>query len=156
MKKYHISLGTKYNFFLTGGSHFNSPPPYPHMVAPPQMAHQISLNHQYYEHQSQPQAPSFYEPRPFKGLAGPLPSDVAAELDEVLRGLSGTKESIKGAKSWFFQRAPFAPALAEALRDRVFATDDPERQLHIIFLANDILFERFFSLFSLTSFFGAE
>jgi CID domain len=118
-----------------------------HAAGPPQMAHQVPLNHQYYEHQSQPQVPSFYESRPFKGLAGPLPSDVAAEMDEVLRGLSGTKESIKGAKSWFFQRSPFAPALAEALRNRVFAMDDPERQLHIIFLANDILFERFFYLF---------
>ncbi|KAJ3708431.1 hypothetical protein LUZ61_012136 [Rhynchospora tenuis] len=134
-----------YRLFLIGGAHFNSPPPYPHMVphaaGPPQMAHQVPHNHPYYEHQTQPPAQSYYEQRPFKGLPGPLPSDVAAELEEVLRGLSGTKESIKGTKSWFIQRAPFAPALAEALRDRVFAMDDPERQLHIIFLANDILFE---------------
>ncbi|CAI8615007.1 unnamed protein product [Vicia faba] len=77
----------------------------------------------------------------FKGLSGPLPSDVAMELSSVLNNLNGTKESIKGAKLWFMQRAPFAPALAETLRDRVFALDDVERQLHIIYLANDILFD---------------
>ncbi|ONK65918.1 uncharacterized protein A4U43_C06F2330 [Asparagus officinalis] len=77
----------------------------------------------------------------FKGLSGPLPSDVAVELNGVLSNLTGTKESIKGAKMWFMQRSPFAPALAEALRERIFALDDPERQLHIIFLANDILFD---------------
>ena len=80
----------------------------------------------------------------FKGLSGPLPSDVAMELGNVLNNLTGTKESIKGAKIWFMQRSPFAPALAEALRDRVFAVDDSERQLHIIYLANDILFDRYF------------
>ncbi|KAJ4798639.1 SWAP (Suppressor-of-White-APricot)/surp RNA-binding domain-containing protein [Rhynchospora pubera] len=134
-----------YRLFLIGGAHFNSPPQYPHMPPHagglPQMAHPVPHNPPYYEHQAQPPVQSYYEQRPFKGLHGPLPSDVAAELEEVLRGLSGTKESIKGAKSWFMQRAPFAPALAEVLRDRVFAMDDPERQLHIIFLANDILFE---------------
>ncbi|PKA63707.1 hypothetical protein AXF42_Ash016991 [Apostasia shenzhenica] len=77
----------------------------------------------------------------FKGLSGPLPADVASELNGVLSNLTGTKESIKGAKMWFMQRSPFAPALAEALRDRIFALEDSERQLHIIFLANDILFD---------------
>ncbi|KAL5782848.1 hypothetical protein ACOSP7_007877 [Xanthoceras sorbifolium] len=79
--------------------------------------------------------------QPFKGLSGPLPSDVAMELNNVLNNLNGTKESIKSAKTWFMQRSPFAPALAEALRERVFAVDDAERQLHIIYLANDILFD---------------
>ncbi|KAG1365359.1 putative calcium homeostasis endoplasmic reticulum protein [Cocos nucifera] len=112
----------------------------------------------YYDQQQQPphpqllmgQARADYEPstRSFKGLSGPLPSDVAAELNNVLSNLTGTKESIKGAKMWFMQRSPFAPALAEALRDRIFALDDSERQLHIIFLANDILFDR--SLFPLS------
>ncbi|GMP23947.1 hypothetical protein CsSME_00001374 [Camellia sinensis var. sinensis] len=79
--------------------------------------------------------------RSFKGLSGPLPSDVAMEMNNVLNNLNGTKESIKGAKIWFMQRSPFAPALAEALRDRVFGVDYSERQLHIIYLANDILFD---------------
>jgi hypothetical protein len=81
----------------------------------------------------------------FRGLSGPLPSDVAMELNNVLNNLNGTKESIKGAKNWFMQRSPFAPALAEALRDRIFVLDDSERQLHIIYLANDILFDRYYS-----------
>ncbi|KAF2313573.1 hypothetical protein GH714_011795 [Hevea brasiliensis] len=88
----------------------------------------------------------------FKGLSDPLPPDVALELSNVLNSLNGTKESIKGAKIWFMQRSPFAPALAEALRDRVFALDDSERQLHIIYLANDILFDRYISRTALCCF----
>lgn len=80
--------------------------------------------------------------KPFKGLSGPLPPEVAIELNSVLKSLNGTKESIKGAKFWFMQRSIFAPALAEALRERVFGLDDCERQLHVIYLANDILFDR--------------
>lgn len=79
----------------------------------------------------------------FRGLSGPLPADVAMELNSVLGNLNGTKESIKSAKIWFTQRSPFAPALAEALRDRVFAMDDSDRQMHIVYLANDILFDRY-------------
>ncbi|ERN06855.1 calcium homeostasis endoplasmic reticulum protein [Amborella trichopoda] len=99
--------------------------------------------------QGQPPQPFFEQirgefeqlPKAFKGLSGPLPSDVASELGGVLNNLTGTKESIKGAKIWFMQRSPFAPALAEALRDRVLTLDDSEKQLHIIYLANDILFD---------------
>ena len=60
--------------------------------------------------------------------------------------LNGTKESIKDTKLWSMQRLPFSSALAESLRERVFTLDDSERQLHIIFLANDILFERYGSI----------
>ncbi|OWM89931.1 hypothetical protein CDL15_Pgr012568 [Punica granatum] len=146
------------------GAHF---PPFPPMMHPPPnplMNPSLPLNAPRASSGSmlglpqihQPPFGSFYDPhahpsfsRPdydqstkaFKGLSGPLPSDVAAELSNVLNNLSGTKDSIKGAKIWFMQRSPFAPALAEALRERVFSLDDSERQLHIIFLANDILFE---------------
>lgn len=129
-------------------------PPLSNSLSPP------TMNSQPHMHQSS--FPPFYDQQPpqhslpflgqgrqdyeqsaksFKGLSGPLPSDVAAELNNVLSNLTGTKESIKGAKMWFMQRSPFAPALAEALRDRVFAVDDSEKQLHIVFLANDILFD---------------
>ncbi|KAG5575734.1 hypothetical protein H5410_055868 [Solanum commersonii] len=107
-------------------------------------------------HLHQPPFPPFYEQQPsqhfgqadydhshksFKGLSRPLPSDVEMEFTNVLNSLNGTKESIKGAKNWFMQRSPFIPALAEALRDGVLSLDDSERQLHIVYLANDILFE---------------
>ncbi|OMO61927.1 SWAP/Surp [Corchorus capsularis] len=102
----------------------------------------------YFDQQHQHQHPQSFiaHGRPeydqsFKGLPGPLPPDVAMELTSMLNNLNGTKESIKSAKIWFMQRSAFAPALAEALRDRVFALDDSERQLHVIYLANDILFD---------------
>ena len=79
----------------------------------------------------------------FKSSSVGLPADVAAELGGVLNGLTGTKESIKGAKNWFMQRAHFGAALAEALKERMFLLEDSERQMHIVFLANDILFDRY-------------
>uniref|UniRef100_A0A0D9WTB9 CID domain-containing protein n=1 Tax=Leersia perrieri TaxID=77586 RepID=A0A0D9WTB9_9ORYZ len=130
----------------------NYPPGSMHMMPPPQLGPMMRGPPMH-----QPGYPPFYDqhqhfgvhghgefdaaPQSFKGLSGPLPVDVAAELHDVLGNLNGTKESIKGAKTWFMQRSPFAPALAEALKDRVFALEDSERQLHIIFLVNDILFE---------------
>uniref|UniRef100_A0A0C9S5N9 TSA: Wollemia nobilis Ref_Wollemi_Transcript_18744_2473 transcribed RNA sequence n=1 Tax=Wollemia nobilis TaxID=56998 RepID=A0A0C9S5N9_9CONI len=111
------------------GNFYEAPPP------PPPL---------YSQSQAQAQGRGDYDSsgsRSFKGLSGPLPSDVAAELYNVLNNLTGTKESIKSAKIWFMQRSPFAPALAEALRDRVMVLDDAERQLHIVYLANDILFD---------------
>ncbi|XP_076926715.1 SUPPRESSOR-OF-WHITE-APRICOT/SURP RNA-binding domain containing protein 1-like [Bidens hawaiensis] len=127
---------------------YNSPhlPPGPGAHQLPQHQYPPYYDQQQQQHQhSQPFGhgrPEFDQSsRPFKGLSGPLPADVAAEMNNVVNSLTGTKESIKGAKMWFMQRSPFAPALAEALRDRVFSLDDPERQLHIIYLANDILFD---------------
>ncbi|KAG9136184.1 hypothetical protein Leryth_003789 [Lithospermum erythrorhizon] len=79
--------------------------------------------------------------RNYRGAFKPLPSDVEMELNNVVNNLSGTKESIKGAKMWFMQRAPFMPLLAQALKDKIFSVDDSERQLHIIYLVNDILFD---------------
>ena len=44
---------------------------------------------------------------------------------------------------WFMQRSGYGPALVEVLKDRVLSMDDVERQLHIIYLANEILFNRY-------------
>ncbi|CAL5040057.1 unnamed protein product [Urochloa decumbens] len=125
------------------GSMHMMPPMGPMMRGPP--IHQPGYPPFYDQHQQFAAAhgQGDYEAaaQPFTGLSGPLPPDVAAELQDVLNNLNGTKESIKGAKIWFMQRLPFVPALAEALRERVFALEDSECQLHIIFLVNDILFE---------------
>ncbi|XP_009802757.1 SUPPRESSOR-OF-WHITE-APRICOT/SURP RNA-binding domain containing protein 1-like [Nicotiana tabacum] len=112
------------------------------MSGPPHL-HRPPFPPFYDQHHSQPfsRADHDHSYGSFKGLSRPLPSDVEMELSNVLNSLTGTKESIKGAKSWFMQRSPFVPALAEALRDRVYSVDDSERQLHIIYLANDILFD---------------
>ncbi|KAJ8541739.1 hypothetical protein K7X08_002555 [Anisodus acutangulus] len=71
-------------------------------------------------HLHQPPFPPFYEQQPL--------SLSAEQIMITLIGLS--------------KRSPFIPALAEAFRDGAFSLDDPERQLHIVYLANDILFER--------------
>ncbi|KAJ0251793.1 hypothetical protein HA466_0127030 [Hirschfeldia incana] len=123
------------------------PPPVRQPPFPPFHDHQQM--HHHLPQQPHPFAPPPPHTRPdfdqsihaFRGLSGPLPADVAVELNGVLANLNGTKDSIKSAKIWFMQRSPFAPALAEALRDRVFATDDSEKQMHIVYLANDILFD---------------
>ncbi|KAJ4982432.1 hypothetical protein NE237_033269 [Protea cynaroides] len=94
------------------------------MLGAPQLHHH-SFPPFYDQQQQHPQ--HLMGPHSFKGLSEPLPSDVGAELNNVLNNLSGTKESIK--------------ALADVLKDRVLALDDFERQLHIIYLANDILFD---------------
>ncbi|XP_011006670.1 PREDICTED: calcium homeostasis endoplasmic reticulum protein [Populus euphratica] len=127
------------------------PQPNPMMnaaVGPPPQMHQPPFPPFYDHHQQHPPQPfgahgrpDFDSPKSFRGLSGPLPPDIAVELTNLLNTLNGTKESIKSAKTWFMQRSPFAPALVEVLRDRIVALDDSERQLHIIYLANDILFD---------------
>lgn len=136
------------------------PPPNPMMSTPPMNSagagasvmgpqmHQASFQPYYdQQHHQHPQPFGGHDrpdyDQPFKPPSAPLPSDVAIELNNVFNNLNGTKESIKSAKSWFVQRSPFAPALAEAFRERIFAVDDAERQLHLIYLANDILFDRY-------------
>lgn len=67
------------------------------------------------------------------------------ELNDILDNLTGTKESRTDAKNWFAQSFPFVQA-AQALKDRMFSLDDPEKQLNIIELATDLLFDRYYSL----------
>ncbi|XP_024401408.1 uncharacterized protein [Physcomitrium patens] len=81
-----------------------------------------------------------YQQAPVAPHSGPLPADIASQMKGILDNLTGTKESIKGAKMWFMQRAAYGPALVEVLKERVLSMDDVERQLHIIYLANEILF----------------
>ncbi|KAL5559409.1 hypothetical protein UlMin_035620 [Ulmus minor] len=149
--RYKLWLSTRNPAFPPPSMHMMRPAPNPMMGAAPMMGAPALHQPPYFFDQQQHQHPQAFggygrpeydhSSKPFKGLSGPLPSDVAVELNGVLMTLNGTKESIKGAKFWFMQRAIFAPALAEALRDRIFTMDDSERQLHIIYLANDILFE---------------
>jgi hypothetical protein len=45
------------------------------------------------------------------------------------------------------QRAAFRAALAEALKGRILAADGIEPQLHMVYLANDSLFNRVCHIF---------
>ncbi|CAI5521681.1 unnamed protein product [Closterium sp. Naga37s-1] len=77
--------------------------------------------------------------------AAGLPADVGGEAVALLAGLSGTKEAIKGGKAWVAWRAGmgWAPHIAWVLRERMAAlAGKPERQLHVIYLVNDVLFNR--------------
>ncbi|KAF6158351.1 hypothetical protein GIB67_022431 [Kingdonia uniflora] len=75
------------------------------ILGAPQL-HQPPFPPFYDQQQSQTSQPFMGHGRPdydpptnsFKGLSGPLPSDVAVELSSVLNNLTGTKESIKSAK----------------------------------------------------------
>lgn len=123
---------------MMGSSHLQQLPPYHPPFYDQQLPHlMVGQGHGRPDFDHSSRTPSING----KGLSGPLPSDIEMELNGVLNSLTGTKDSIKSAKTWFMQRSAFIPALAEALCDRMFATDDPERQLHIIYLANDILFD---------------
>ncbi|CAI5472743.1 unnamed protein product [Closterium sp. Yama58-4] len=75
--------------------------------------------------------------------AAGLPADVGGEAVALLAALSGTKEAIKGGKAWVAWRAGmgWAPHIAWVLRERMAAlAGQPERQLHVIYLVNDVLF----------------
>ncbi|GJP50924.1 hypothetical protein CLOM_g10076 [Closterium sp. NIES-68] len=75
--------------------------------------------------------------------AAGLPLDVGGEAVATLAGLSGTKDAIKSAKAWVAWRGAmgWAPHIAWVLRERMAAlSGQPERQLHVIYLVNDVLF----------------
>jgi hypothetical protein len=81
-------------------------------------------------------------PQPAVAQQAPsLPPDLSKELSEVLEKLTGTKESIKGTKAWFMERvAVHLSGMVTALRDRVLGLSEVDKQLHVIYLVNDILF----------------
>ncbi|GAX85611.1 hypothetical protein CEUSTIGMA_g13026.t1 [Chlamydomonas eustigma] len=63
---------------------------------------------------------------------------------QVLEGLSGSKESIKSSQQWFTACQPvqqYAPGLVALMARRLINLVEYEKQLHIIYLANDILFK---------------
>jgi hypothetical protein len=87
-------------------------------------------------------APYAHYPQPAVAQPAPsLPPDLSKELSEVLEKLTGTKESIKGTKAWFMERvAVHLSGMVTALTDRVLGLSEVDKQLHVIYLVNDILF----------------
>ncbi|KAG2488601.1 hypothetical protein HYH03_012920 [Edaphochlamys debaryana] len=74
------------------------------------------------------------------GLLG-LPADVAVGFSAVLDNLTASKDSIKSAAAWFMAHLAHAPGLASAAAARCVAAGDKDKQLHLIYLVNDVLFK---------------
>ncbi|DBB16897.1 TPA: hypothetical protein ACH3X3_015132 [Trebouxia sp. C0006] len=68
--------------------------------------------------------------------------EVRDGFSQVLAALSGSKDSIKQSQQWFMACLPYAPGMAAALALHVRNMPDYEKQLHVLYLANDILLKR--------------
>jgi hypothetical protein len=51
------------------------------------------------------------------------------------------QESISASQQWFMACARYAPGMARMMAERAAVSRDADKQLHIIYLANDILFK---------------
>lgn len=49
------------------------------------------------------------------------------------------QESIKNSQGWFMACAAYAPGMGRIMAQRAVALNEFDKQLHIIYLANDIL-----------------
>jgi hypothetical protein len=94
---------------------------------------------------AQPQAPP-QQPDPLPNPAAPstpygLTADAHAGFTQVLASLTGSKEAIKSSQAWFMSSAHHAQGLALMMAERTVHLAEPDKQLHVIYLANDILFK---------------
>lgn len=51
------------------------------------------------------------------------------------------QDSIKSSQSWFMACAAYAPGLVRLMAQRLVNLQEFDKQLHLIYLANDILFK---------------
>lgn len=70
-----------------------------------------------------------------------LPVEVSSGWQQVLGLLSGSRDSIRNSQQWFMACAPYAAGMAAMMMQQVLHLADYQRQLHVIYLANDILFK---------------
>lgn len=59
----------------------------------------------------------------------------------TLHPLHEPQESIKASQGWFMACAAYAPGLAYMMASRAVALQDFDKLLHLVYLANDILFK---------------
>jgi hypothetical protein len=52
------------------------------------------------------------------------------------------QESIKGNYQWFMAMVAYAEGLAAMMANRVMALQESEKQVHVIYLANELLIRR--------------
>ncbi|KAK9809045.1 hypothetical protein WJX72_008362 [[Myrmecia] bisecta] len=68
-----------------------------------------------------------------------LPEEVSSGFTQVLALLTGSKESIKSSTEWFMACKPYAAGLAAMMGMHLSQSDSYDHQLHVIYLANDLL-----------------
>eukprot|EP00955_Chlamydomonas_euryale_P103894 365530-Chlamydomonas_euryale.AAC.31 len=86
--------------------------------------------------QPQPQPQSL---APAAGGWAALPAEVESGFRQVLEVLTGSKDSIKSSQQWFMSCTPHAAGMAHLMARRLVGLPEYDKQLHIIYLANDIL-----------------
>ncbi|KFM26142.1 Transmembrane protein 115 [Auxenochlorella protothecoides] len=72
-----------------------------------------------------------------------LPADqpLAAGWAQVLAALSGSHTSIRASQEWFMACRQHAQGMAEMMLQASKATQEAAKQLHLLYLANDVLFK---------------
>jgi hypothetical protein len=74
-----------------------------------------------------------------------MPAEVSSGWSQVLHLLSGSTNSIKQSQAWFMACLPYATGMAEAMVQYCApggpGAADYQKQLHIVYLANDILLQ---------------
>ncbi|EFN51673.1 hypothetical protein CHLNCDRAFT_139903 [Chlorella variabilis] len=70
-----------------------------------------------------------------------LPAEVSSGWQQVLGLLNGSRDSIRNSQAWFMACVPYAAGMAEMMLQQVLSLADHQQQLHILYLANDILFK---------------
>eukprot|EP00891_Asterochloris_glomerata_P002324 jgi/Astpho2/2324/e_gw1.00043.8.1_t len=72
-------------------------------------------------------------------LEQPPPSDFRAVAMVVIMAPTRLQESIKQSQQWFLACTPFASGMAAKMAQQVRQLSDHTRQLHVLYMANDIL-----------------
>ncbi|KAL6769583.1 hypothetical protein ACKKBG_A31580 [Auxenochlorella protothecoides x Auxenochlorella symbiontica] len=70
-----------------------------------------------------------------------LPPEVASGWTQVLAALSGSHTSIRASQEWFMACRQHAQGMAEMMLQASKATQEAAKQLHLLYLANDVLFK---------------
>eukprot|EP00887_Chlorella_sp_A99_P000681 scaffold5.g681.t1 len=138
--------------------HGGHPPPQPQQYASHPMHAQQAPQHQqapqlqqlqqqYVPPPAQQQQQHAPQPGPVPpedggAAAASLPAEVASGWQQVLAALTGSRESVRQSQAWFMACAPYSAGMAELMLQHVLSSGgDYSKQLHALYLANDILFK---------------
>lgn len=85
-------------------------------------------------------APAAPGPGPVQSVR-PLPVEDERQWTAILESLTGSRDSIRNGQKWFTAHQHQACQLAAMLEEQLLGCHNATRQLHLLWLANDILFK---------------